>query len=351
MEVAQEFLDRQIAQYESQLEEAENRLARFKQERLSTLPSRQSYQFEIDELRDQLYESEAALARAQAQQARLRRELSAGPASDTALQIFETQQDLNELLTRYTELHPDVLALRRKLATLRGDTAEPNGGPANGRTAPRAPAVDYEQVRSQLGQADADAAMYAARVESQRRRLDRLEQGAAQIPDAEVDLARLTRDHDVLKIKYEELLTRREQARLAHEREVGTDEIEYQVVEAPGVPVTPDGPSRAVLISLVLLAAIGSGGALAFVLVHINECFSDPVQLRRAFSLPVLGTVSAVRSRGRRTWQLAEVSSFAGATALLIVVYGGILLTESRIGWSNVVPPGTISALLDGTSG
>jgi polysaccharide chain length determinant protein (PEP-CTERM system associated) len=351
MEVAQEFLDRQIAQYESQLEEAENRLARFKQERLSTLPSRQSYQFEIDELRDQLYESEAALARAQAQQARLRRELSAGPASDTALQIFETQQDLNELLTRYTELHPDVLALRRKLATLRGDTAERDGGPANGRTAPRAPAVDYEQVRSQLGQADADAAMYAARVESQRRRLDRLEQGAAQIPDAEVDLARLTRDHDVLKIKYEELLTRREQARLAHEREVGTDEIEYQVVEAPGVPVTPDGPSRAVLISLVLLAAIGSGGALAFVLVHINECFSDPVQLRRAFSLPVLGTVSAVRSRGRRTWQLAEVSSFAGATALLIVVYGGILLTESRIGWSNVVPPGTISALLDGTSG
>lgn len=350
MEVAQEFLDRQIAQYESQLEEAENRLARFKQERLSTLPSQQSYQFDIEQLRDQLAESEAGLARAQAQQARLGRELNAGRTSDTALQIFETQQSLDELLTRYTERHPDVLALRRKLAALRGGSGEPDGGPVNGAVS-RAPLVDYEQVRSQLSHADADAAMYAAKAESQRRQLDRLEERAAQIPDVEVELAKLTRDHDVLKVKQEELLTRREQARLAHEREVGTDQIEYQVVEAPGVPVIPDGPSRAVLISLVLLAAIGSGGALAFVLVHINECFADPVQLRRAFSLPVLGTVSAVRSRGQRTWQLAEVSSFAGATALLIVVYGGILLTESRIGWSNVVPPGMISALLDGTSG
>jgi hypothetical protein len=42
---------------------------------------------------------------------------------------------------------------------------------------------------------------------------------------------------------------------------------------------------------------------------------------------------------------MAEVSSFAGAFVLLVVVYGGIMATESRIGWSNVVPAGVISTL------
>ena len=350
MEAAQAFLDRQIAAYERQLEEAENSLASFKQERLSTLPSRQSYQFEIEQLRDELAEAEAGLARAEAQQARLRRELNAGPTSDTALEIFETEQALEELLTRYTERHPDVAALQRKLATLHGEPGLADGGGANGavrRAPPRASLIDYEEVKFQLSQADADAAVYASRVESLRSRLARLEERAAQVPGVEMELARLTRDHDVLKIKHGELLARREQARLAHEREIGTDRVEYQVVEPPRVPVVPDGPPRGVLISLVLCVAIGSGAGLAFVLVHINECFSDPSQLRRAFSLPVLGTVSAVQSRGQRTWRVAEVTSFAGALALLAVVYGGILVTEARIGWSNVVPAEMISALYD----
>jgi polysaccharide chain length determinant protein (PEP-CTERM system associated) len=351
MEAAQAFLDRQIAAYQRELEVAENSLATFKQERLSTLPSRQSYQFEIEQLGDELAEAEAGLARAQAQQARLGRDLNAGPTSDTALEIFQTEQALEELLTRYTERHPDVTALQRKLAALRGEPGPVDGEQANAAVRRRAPQraslIDYDEVKFQLSQADADAAVYASRVESLRSRLDRLEERAAQIPGVEMELARLTRDHDVLKIKHGELLARREQARLAHEREIGTDQVEYQVVEPPHVPVVPDGPPRGVLISLVLFAAIGSGAALAFVLVHINECFSDPSQLRRAFSLPVLGTVSAVQSRGQRTWRVAEVSSFVGAFALLVVVYGAVLATEARIGWSNVVPAEMIGAFYD----
>jgi polysaccharide chain length determinant protein (PEP-CTERM system associated) len=307
----------------------------------------------MEQLRDELAESEAGLARAQAQQARLRRELSAGPSSDVALQVFETEQALADLRTRYTDRHPDVMGLRRKLAVLRGETEGPLDGVApgaggNGGLRSDPSLIDYEEVKLQLSQADADAAVYASRVDSLRTRLDRLEERAAQIPGAEVELARLTREHDVLKIKHGELLARREQARLAHEREVGTDRVEYQVVEPPRVPAVPDGPSRSVLVSLVLLMALGSGAALAFVLVHVNECFADPSQLRRAFSLPVLGTVSAVQSRGQRTWRMAEISSFAGACLLLVAVYGGIIATEARVGWSNVAPAKLIGALYAG---
>ena len=357
MENAQEFLDRQIAYYERELDAAENRLAAFRQERLSTLPNQENYLFQMEELRDQLVEAEAGLARAQALQARLRRELNAGPTSDTALQIFETEQALAQLLLSYTERHPDVVALRRKLANLRGEAGESLDGQAAGqslngdRARAALPLIDYEQVKSQLGQADAEAAVDGGRVESLRARLARMEERAAQIPGVEVELAKLMRDYDVLKIKHGELLARREQAKLAQESEIGADRIQYQIVEPPRVPVTADGPSRSVLISLVLLVAIASGASFAFVLVHVNECFSDPAQLRRAFNLPVLGTVSAVQSPGQRTWRMAEVSTFAGGCALLVTVYGMILLTDAKVGWSELMPAKLISAFNDGTRG
>ena len=156
------------------------------------------------------------------------------------------------------------------------------------------------------------------------------------------------RDYDVLKVKHGELLARREQAKLAQESEAGTDRIQYQIVEAPRVPMAADGPSRSVLISLVLLVSLASGASFAFVLVHINECFSDPSQLRRAFNLPVLGTVSAVQSAGQRTWRMAEVSTFAGGCALLAMTYGMFLLTDARIAWRELVPPELFSAFRDG---
>jgi polysaccharide chain length determinant protein (PEP-CTERM system associated) len=355
MEDAQEFLDRQILYYERELDAAEERLAAFRQERLSTLPSQENYLFQMEQLRDELAEAEAGLARAQALQARLRRELNAGPTSETALQIFEAEQALEQLLVSYTERHPDVIALRRKLATLRGEPGAPADGTAagqrpNGARAPLA-LFDYEQVKSQLSEADAEAAVYGDRVESLRARLARMEERAAQIPGVEVELAKLNRDYDVLKIKHGELLARREQAKLAQESEIGADRIQYQIVEAPRVPVTADGPSRSVLISLVLLVAIASGASFAFVLVHVNECFSDPAQLRRAFNLPVLGTVSAVQSAGQRTWRMAEVSTFAGGCALLVTVYGMILLTDAQVGWQELVPAELISAFNDGARG
>lgn len=351
IEGAQAFLDEQIAYYERELDAAEQRLAAFRQERLSTLPDQENYRFQMEQLRDELIEAEAGLASAEARQARLRRELEAGPASDVGLQIFETERALAQLLSSYTERHPDVIALRRKLALLRGEP-DVDGAPAatsaNGARSNAGLSLGgYEQIKSQLGEADAQAALYAGRAESLRARLARMEERAAQIPAVEVELAKLNRDYEVLKIKHGELLARREQAKLAHDSEVGADRVQYQIVEAPRVPMTPDGPSRAVLISLVLLVAGAAGASFAFVLVHVNECFADPTQLRRAFNLPVLGTVSAVQSPGQRTWRMAEVSTFAGGCALLVAAYGMILLAETQVGWSNLVPAEVTSAFYE----
>ena len=93
-----------------------------------------------------------------------------------------------QLLINYTERHPDVIALRRKLASLRGGAGtpvdgKPAGQRANGdRARASLPLVDYEQVKSQLGEADAQAAVYSGRVDSLRARL--APDGGARGPDS-----------------------------------------------------------------------------------------------------------------------------------------------------------------------
>jgi hypothetical protein len=48
---------------------------------------------------------------------------------------------------------------------------------------------------------------------------------------------------------------------------------------------------------------------------------------------------------------MAEVSTFAGGCALLVTVYGMILLTDANVGWSKLVPAELISAFNDAARG
>jgi len=352
IENAQSFLDRQIAQYEQALQEAEQRLARFKEEKLSTLPDQQNYQFQISELRSELDEAAAALQRERVRREQLREQLARGPASDSAAQILEAEQELTELLTRYTEQHPQVQALRRKIKALKeaeaAEQAKTGAAPREEGRIERAISLqDYEQLKLKLAEVEANLAVYDDKAARLRARLSRLQAQAAKVPDVEVELARLNRDYDVLKLKHSELLSRREQARMSREREVGSQRIQYEILDPPRIPALPDGPSRNILISAVLVVGIGGGVAFAIALSFLNTAFVDPARLQQSFGIAVLGTVSLMQSARRQTWQVTKLASFAASAGLLFGVYGMVLLAETRVGWKNIISDRTIEDLMN----
>lgn len=345
IESAQIFLDRQIALYERELVAAERRLARFKEERLSKLPDQTNYRFRIDELRSQLEEAQANLKRARTRQAQLRYRLEQAPASVENLQIIEAEQELARLRSLYTEKHPEVIAARRKLDILR---LQPPARSFSPTTAGAGEAArEQASLEVALSEAEADVAAYADQVGRLKNRLTRLEESAAEIPGVEAELAELDRDYDVIKIKHAELLARREQARISRDREEGTRRIDYEIVDPTRIPALPDGPSRAILISVVFAVAVGSGIGAAFLLSQARPTFSDPWQLREAFGLAVLGTVSLAQSARQHGWQVAKLSTFAACALLLLGTYGVVLAAETKIGWTKIVPPQAVEDLYD----
>jgi len=108
------------------------------------------------------------------------------------------------------------------------------------------------------------------------------------------------------------------------------------------VPAIPDGPPRNVLLSAVLVVALVSGVGVAIVLSYASSSFSDPAQLRQAFGIAVLGTVSLVQSAGRQTWQAAKLTTFASCAVLLIAAYGVVMVVGVQDAWAELIPQQTV---------
>jgi uncharacterized protein involved in exopolysaccharide biosynthesis len=146
------------------------------------------------------------------------------------------------------------------------------------------------------------------------------------IPQLEAELTQLTRDYDVYKSNYAELLARRETASLSGEVESKTDVVDFRVIDPPRVPSTPASPNRPLLISLTPVGGLGFGIALAFVLAQLRPTVDTRRQLRELTGLQPLGAVSrldtdTLRRRKRRlNW------TFALAGGGLVVAYG-VLMT------------------------
>jgi hypothetical protein len=151
---------------------------------------------------------------------------------------------------------------------------------------------------------------------------------AETVPQVEAELKRLNRDYGQFKKNHDELLARRESARLAQDLETKADSVEFRVVDPPQVPLTPSGPNRLLFLSVVLIAGVGAGIALAFALSQIDDSMSNVLRLRESFALPVLGGVSAIVDQARRRRRMLEISGFAMVATGLFTAYGGLVALE-----------------------
>lgn len=343
---AQTFLDAQIREYEKRLIEAESRLARFKQQNVDVLAGAGDYYSRLDAARRQLAEARLLLREAENRRAELQRQLDGeepvflgptGPGvtgSPLDARIQGLQSKLDSLLLRYTEQHPEVRQLQGLIDELQVEKTQQlaqlgAAAGAYGGSLQESPV--YQGMRAMLAETEASVAELTVRVEEHQQRVDELNSKVNLIPELEARLKQLDRDYGVVLSQHQELLQRRESARLSQDVEDTAGDVVFRVIDPPFVPLEPNEPNKLVLNVGVLLVAVGAGIGVALLLVVLNPVIRDARMLAVTAGLPLLGTVTYAKPDDERRRDNLGLAGFAACIAGLAVAFVGVALAPDLI--------------------
>ena len=343
-ETAQRFLENQIAEYEQRLSAAESRLADFKKANVGLMPdSRGDYFGRLQQESAELDKNRGDLAVAESRLAEINRQLSGeepflfgfdsgagapkGQAGDLTARIQELEKQLDDLLLKYTEKHPEVIATRQQIAELKQRQQDElarikSGHPATGslsdslKANPLYQSLELEQKKTQVSVAE-----LRQQVSQSEAKVGELKREVNAVPEVEAELARLNRDYDVTRQKYTELVQRRETATLSEQAD-RTGTVKFDIIEPPSAAIRPVLPNRPRLLTLVLLAGLGAGAGMAWLLNQMRPVFNSVRALTEATGLPVLAAVSRAWVERHRRQRWGELLKLSAVTCLLLLAFG-----------------------------
>src|SRR5690606_2293889 len=193
---------------------------------------------------------------------------------DTATRLQESRARLEELLLRFTEKHPDVIALRETIAQLeerqREEIAALQRGDLRAAMASGVAANPvYQQIQLQLNQTNVEIAALQRQIADGEARIRELQNLVDTVPEVEAEFARLNRDYDVTKKAYVSLVDRLEKARISEQAEQ-TGSVRFEIIDPPAAPFEPVSPQRTRLLLMVCVAALGIGRALAYLMSRMD---------------------------------------------------------------------------------
>ena len=346
-DVTKKFLDETIAEYKVKLISAEERLKEFKKEHPGVLiTDERTYFTRLEAMKTQLQTARLDLQEQEHRRSALSKQLKTTPSytgggggrrgaagqNPIDLSILQAQAELAGLMLKYSDKHPDVSSAKRRLAQLQAQKAAGVTGAVDGANngavviAPVAIANPaYQTLKLAYGEADAMVAALTTRVAEYQKRLTEMEASADTLPDIEAKLSNLDRDYVVNKREYEELLKRRGSANIS-EGANNADELQFEIIDPPRVPLTPTGPNRIKWITMVFLLALGVGAGGSILLSMIRPKIYDKQSVKQLTTLPVLGSVSQLNSVGSHLAKGAGNISYSLASGVLLLVYAALMM-------------------------
>jgi polysaccharide chain length determinant protein (PEP-CTERM system associated) len=351
-ENAQKFLETQIKDYEQRLSAAEDKLAAFKKKNVGLMPSDQGGYFaQLEKEVDSAKKSETDLSIAMSRRDELAKQLhsdsvvstTGGSASsggrgqggsDTLSRIQETQAKLDELLLKYTDKHPDVIAMRATLEELKkrrvtelenlrhGDaSAVASSGAGNNPV--------YQSMQLELNKVDVEIAALRRELAQHQGNVAELRQRLNSAPQVEAEYQQLNRDYDVNKAQYTALLESYQKARLG-ERADNAGSVRFEVALPPTSPLIPVWPQRTLWLAEIWLASLVIGAGAAYGLHVLRPIVSSARAINEITSFPVLGVVSTAFPRRERKDFWRHLLGFSAATSCLLILFVLVLI----LNWS-----------------
>ncbi len=336
---AYEFINSRVSEYHKKLTDAESNLQNYRSANVDAQPgSVTDVNSRISALRTQVEQTRMSLLEQRSRQSAISEQLS-GESAVTAVQTRESlyraqllslQSQLDTLLLNYTEQYPDVVRIRHQIADIQQamqqeEQRRAQGPQQSGTFADSQLNPMYQELRSQNAAAGREVAATQTRMGIAESMLEAELNRSRRIAESESALAELTRDYEVNRDIYQDLLRRRENARVSMELDREQRGLTLRVQDPPIMPVRPTGLRFLHFALGGLLVAVMVPLGLLFLLVRFDPRIRSVRLLQKHADRPMLTVVPAYRTHlAKRTQRNRNIASFA---MLLVVVaaYGAVL--------------------------
>jgi polysaccharide chain length determinant protein (PEP-CTERM system associated) len=347
-ESAKAFLDEQIKSYRVKLEEAEARVKDFRLRNIeiNTADGKDSatrlgdISRQLEQARLELREAENARDAARRQldaersakgnlttQSLLQESSLAIATPELDARIEAQKRNLDALLQRFTDQHPDVAYTRRMIAELEAErrkeveTLRKSAAAAPGGGAAGTGSLAAQEMGRLVATAEVQVAALRARVGEYTTRYNQAREFLKTAPQLEAEAVQLNRDYAIHKKNYEDLVARREAAIMSGDLEDKSGLADFRLIDPPRVSAQPVWPNRFLLLPLALLGALAAGLLTAFAASQLRPVFHDADALRTKTELPLLGVVSRIRTAMDERAARTNLLRFATASGSLVGVF------------------------------
>jgi polysaccharide chain length determinant protein (PEP-CTERM system associated) len=326
------FIDNQVKQYKEKLVDAEEQLKQFKADnfdgreadvdaRISGLrASLEEMKIDVDEERSRVEALKSQLKKENRQAAR---QYKSDVFRD---RLAALQSRIDTLLLSYQESYPDVVNLRLQMeditSAMREAQTEETSVVPNGNDVVTNPF--YEELRSKLSGAEVSLNTRLRRMTATERLLGQEFERRKRIATQQAQLSELTRDYNVTKRIYDDMLERKEKARLSMTLSIEGQGVSYKIQEPPEYPLNPEGIRflHYVLIGPFLGGLLAVGAVIGYVLLDPRVRF--PAELSHQNSELLLAVIPHVKTPFTQRIARGDFVLLSVLSLALLVGYGGI---------------------------
>lgn len=348
------FLNTQLEEARTKLAEQEAKVRAFKAEHFGDLPSQMETNVQIlSGLQSQLLGTQRALDGAKQQKLYLESlqqqyqsaQASMGAGGDTAAsspqsltkELTDLHRQLEDARARHTEEHPDVIALKNKIAKtekLQMDleaqiASNPDAGKAKNAVDPAVAAgvehgstTPMMQVQSQIKAIKLEIENDTQHVKDLESQISSYRTRLNMTPQTEQQLADVSRGYEESKANYNSLLQKQNQSQLATSLEQRQQGQQFRILDPPNLATRPSAPNHLLLSLGGLLAGAGLGLALAAYLELSNALVRQEKDLEGLIPTRVLVGIPHLNVPGEdRVQAMAhtlEIGAFAVMALLLV---------------------------------
>jgi polysaccharide chain length determinant protein (PEP-CTERM system associated) len=333
------FLETQLQATREQLEQVEDKLRSYRKRYMGELPEQlEANQKAIDRLQDQLNETRKSIRdsknrlilidnRIDASRTQQAIPVDTGKKSGALkpLNLQQLKAQLEELSSKYTDQHPDVIRLKQRIKELEAKERESQDtfarqsdseiSNSQSRSAINPNMADIMQQRQAILLEIANRESEIPRIENQ---IKIYQQRVENTPKREEELLGLKRDYNNIQESYNSLLNRKLEAGIALNMEKKQKGEQFRIIDQAKLPRKPVFPDLRKLFLMTLAVGLGIGAGFIFLLDFFNTSLKDPDKFEEELGVAVLATIPKVYQR--KDISLKRLNQLLTAVSIVVAV-------------------------------